>query len=177
MEAAQTWPGDPRFPQTSPMAIATKTVQTLGPNGDVMLEFSTTLPNAAGDYVYTVVADSGDHDTPLMSPGVKVLSAMPSQVVVEVKCGVEEGVVFMGVAFRGLPVGRSRWRLPQSRDRALQGSTHYGYCAHGSHLLPMDHDHGNDRTPATRCAIGIKPVAVSPANAPPTATPSSVMGP
>jgi len=23
----------------------------------------------------------------------------------------------------------------------------------------MDHDHGNDRTPATRCAIGIKPVA------------------
>jgi hypothetical protein len=24
----------------------------------------------------------------------------------------------------------------------------------------MDHDHGNDRTPATRCAIGIKPVAV-----------------
>ena len=42
--------------------------------------------------------------------------------------------------------------------------------------LPMDHDHGNDRTPATRCAIGIKPVAVSLSNAPPTATPSSVMG-
>jgi hypothetical protein len=40
----------------------------------------------------------------------------------------------------------------------------------------MDHDHGNDRTPATRCAIGIKPVAVSLSNAPPTATPSSVMG-
>src|ERR1700735_5063937 len=39
----------------------------------------------------------------------------------------------------------------------------------------MDHDHGNDRTPATRCAIGIKPVAVSLSNAPPTATPSSVM--
>ena len=27
----------------------------------------------------------------------------------------------MGVAFRGLPSGRSRLRLPQSRDRALQG--------------------------------------------------------
>ena len=90
---------------------------------------------------------------------------MPSEVLVELTGGVEEGVVFMGVAFRGLPVGRSRWRLPQSRDRALQGSTHYGYCAHGSHLLPMDHDHGNDRTPATRCAIGIKPVAVSLSNA------------
>jgi hypothetical protein len=41
---------------------------------------------------------------------------------------------------------------------------------------PMDHDHGNDRTPATRCAIGIKPAAASLSNAPPTATPSSVMG-
>jgi hypothetical protein len=39
-----------------------------------------------------------------------------------------------------LPVRRSRWRLPQSRDRGLQGSTHCGYCVHGSHLLPMDHD-------------------------------------
>jgi hypothetical protein len=29
----------------------------------------------------------------------------------------------------------------------------------------MDHDHGNDRTPATKCAIGIKPVAVSLSNA------------
>jgi hypothetical protein len=90
--------------------------------------------------------------------------------------GVEEGVVFMGVAFRGLPVGRSQLRLPQSRDRALQGSAHYRYCVHGSHLLPMDHEHGNARTPATRCAIGIKPVAVWLSNAPTTATPSSVMG-
>jgi hypothetical protein len=40
----------------------------------------------------------------------------------------------------------------------------------------MDHDHWNDRTPATRCATAIKPVAVSLANAPPTATRSSVMG-
>jgi hypothetical protein len=98
-------------------------------------------------------------------------------VVVEMMRGVEEGAVFMGVAFRGSPVGRSQLRLPQSRDRALQGSTHYGYCVHGSHLLPMHHDHGNDRTPATRSAIGIKPVAVSLSNAPPTATPSSVMAP
>jgi hypothetical protein len=71
-------------------------------------------------------------------------------VVVELTLGVEEGVVFMGVAFRGLPVGRSQLRLPQSRDPALQGSTHYGHCVHGSHLLPMDHDHRNDRTPAMR---------------------------
>jgi hypothetical protein len=84
--------------------------------------------------------------------------AMP-EVVVEVKCRVEEGVVFMGVAFRELPVGRSRWRLPQSRDRGLQGSTHCGYCVHGSHLLPMDHDRRNASTPATRCATGIMPVA------------------
>jgi hypothetical protein len=35
----------------------------------------------------------------------------------EVTCRVEKGVVFMGVAFREVPGGRSRWRLPQSRDR------------------------------------------------------------
>ena len=51
--------GDPRFPQTAPVPIATRTVQTLGPNGDVSLSFSLTLPNSAGNYVYTVVADSG----------------------------------------------------------------------------------------------------------------------
>jgi hypothetical protein len=51
------------------------------------------------------------------------------------ECRGEEGVVFTGVAFRELPVGRSRWRLPQSRDRELQGSTHYGYCVHGTHRL------------------------------------------
>src|SRR5580704_7909630 len=90
--------------------------------------------------------------------GVRV-TAMPSEVAAGLMRGAEEGVVFMGVAFRGLPVGRSRWRLPQSRDRARRGSTHYGYCAHGSHLLPMDHDHRKGLTPATRCAIGIKPVA------------------
>ncbi len=101
--------------------------------------------------------------------------AMPSEVVVEVKCGAEEDVVFMGVAFRELPVGRSRWRLPQSRDRGRQGSTHCGYCVHGSHLLPMDHDRRDGSTPATRRATGIMPAAVSLSNAPPTATPSSVM--
>jgi hypothetical protein len=73
------------------------------------------------------------------------------------ECGVEEnrveeGAVFMGVAFRGLPGGRSRWRLTQSRDRGLRGSTHCGYCVHGSHLLPTDHDRRNVSTPATRFA-------------------------
>ena len=33
--------------------------------------------------------------------------------------------------------GRSRWRLLQSRHPGLHGSTHCGYCVHGSHLLPM----------------------------------------
>src|SRR3954451_10783074 len=68
------------------------------------------------------------------------VTAMPSEVVVEPMRRVEEGVVFMGVAFRELPGGRSRWRLPQSRDRGLQGSTRCGYCVHGTPLLPIDHD-------------------------------------
>jgi hypothetical protein len=71
------------------------------------------------------------------------------------ECRGEEGVVFMGVAFRELPGGRSRWRLPQSRDREMQRSTHCGYCVHGTHLLPMDHDRQDVSTPATRCAAGI----------------------
>ena len=72
-----------------------------------------------------------------------------SAAVVEVTYRVEKGVVFMGVAFRELPGGRSRWRLPQSRDRGLQGSTHCGYCVHGSHLLPMDHDRHDASTGPT----------------------------
>jgi hypothetical protein len=40
----------------------------------------------------------------------------------------------------------------------------------------MDHDRLDVSTPTTRCAAGIMPVAVSLSNAPPTATPSSVMG-
>jgi hypothetical protein len=92
---------------------------------------------------------------------------MPSELVVELMRGVEEGVVFMGVAFRELPVGRSQLRLPQSRDRALQGSTHCGYCVHGSHLLPIDHVRLNANRPATRRAIGIATVAVSLSNASP----------
>jgi hypothetical protein len=91
------------------------------------------------------------------------------------ECRGEEGVVFMGVAFRELPGGRSRWRLPQSRDREMLRSTQCGYCVHGAHLLPMDHDRQDVSTPATRCAAGIMPFAVSLSNAPPTATPSSVM--
>jgi hypothetical protein len=70
-----------------------------------------------------------------------------------VKCEVEDGVVLMGVAFRELPDGRSRWRLPQSRDRGLQGSTHCGYCVHGSHLLPMDHKCQDASTLAARVRI------------------------
>jgi hypothetical protein len=73
----------------------------------------------------------------------------------------------MGVAFRELPVGHSQLRLPQSRDRARQESTHSGYCVHGSHLLPIDHDRRNANRPATRCAIGIGMVAVSLSNASP----------
>ena len=46
----------------------------------------------------------------------------------------------------------------------------------GTHLLPMDHDRQDVSTPATRCAAGIMPAAVSLSNAPPTVTPSSVMG-
>ena len=52
----------------------------------------------------------------------------------EMRCRGEEGCVFMGVAFRQVPGGRSR-RLPQSRDPEREGSTHCGYCGHGSHLL------------------------------------------
>lgn len=61
--------------------------------------------------------------------------------------------MFTGVAFRELPDGRSRWRLTQSRDRGLRGSTHCGYRVHGSHLLPMDHDRQDARTPVARVRI------------------------
>src|SRR4051795_12906581 len=69
--------------------------------------------------------------------GVRI-TATPSVVVVELMRGVDEGVVFMGVAFRWLPVERSQLRLPQSPNRALAGSTHRRNCVHGSHLLPID---------------------------------------
>ncbi len=100
-----------------------------------------------------------------------------SAAVAEGKCRVEKGVVSMGVASRELPGGRSRWRLPKSRDRALQRSTHCGYCLHGIHLLPIDHDQvktlawrRRDRQPAS-CGF---PGRFS--NAPMTATPSSATG-
>ena len=108
--------------------------------------------------------------------GVRV-TAMPSEVVVELMRGVEEGVVFMGVAFRGLPVGApncdylSRAILP-CRGAPITDTAYMGLTS--CRWITIT---GNDRTPATRCAIGIKPVAVSLSNAPPTATPSSVMGP
>src|SRR4029453_16310578 len=78
--------------------------------------------------------------------GVRV-AAMPSDVVVKLLRGVEEGVVVTGVALHGLPVGRSHWRLPQSRDRGRRGSTHYGYCVHGSPLSLIDHDQRDVSTP------------------------------
>ena len=53
---------------------------------------------------------------------------------------------------------------------------HTADTAFMGHLLPMDHDRQDVSTPATRCAAGIMPVAVSLSNAPPTATPSSLMG-
>src|SRR6188474_1239668 len=75
---------------------------------------------------------------PAMTPITQALPAdppPPRTSARSVACGGEEGVVFMGVAFRELPVWRSRWRLLQSHDRAWRGSTHCGYCVHGTHLL------------------------------------------
>ena len=87
--------------------------------------------------------------------GVRV-TAMPSEVVGELMRGVGEGAVFTGsrlsrIAYRALPVTTT------SVARSCPaGSTHYRHCVHGSHLLPVEHDDGNARTLATRCAIGIK---------------------
>src|SRR6185437_6254756 len=91
------------------------------------------------------------------------------------ECRGEEGVVFTGVAFRELPVRRSRWRLPQSRDRGLQGSTHCRFCVHGSHLHSIHHDRRDYSTPATPSAIGITPVTVSLPTESPSYTTSSMM--
>jgi hypothetical protein len=114
------------------------------------------------------------HALPADPPPPKTSARSPLKAVVELECSVEEGsveegraeegraeegVVFMGVASRELPGGRSRWRLAQSRDRGRRGSTHCGHCEHGSHLLPIDHDRGNASTPATRCATDSMPVA------------------
>jgi tRNA-Thr(GGU) m(6)t(6)A37 methyltransferase TsaA len=64
----------------------------------------------------------------------------------EVTCRVEKGVVLIEGASRRLSGGRSRWRLPQSRDRALRRSTHCGHCGHGTHLLPIHHDRRDANT-------------------------------
>ena len=74
------------------------------------------------------------------------------------------------IACRALPIATTSVALVPCREHPLR------ILRTGSHHLPVDHDPRNDRTPATRCAIGIKPVAVSLSNAPPTATPSSVIG-
>src|ERR1700722_4275798 len=83
--------------------------------------------------------------------GVRV-TVMSSEAVAGLTRGAGGGVVLMGVAFRGLPAGRSQLRLPQSRDRALQGAPITDTAHMGLTSLPMDHDHGDDRTPAMRCA-------------------------
>src|SRR4029077_5757564 len=54
------------------------------------------------------------HALPVDPPPPRTKARLP-----EVRCGAEEGVVFIGVAFRTLPVGRSQRRLSQSRDRGL----------------------------------------------------------
>jgi hypothetical protein len=72
-----------------------------------------------------------------------------------VTCRVEKGVVFLEAPFADLPGGRSQWRLPQSRNHGLQGSTHYGYCVHGIHLLPIDHDRRHCGTPTEAIAYRV----------------------
>ena len=82
----------------------------------------------------------------------------------------------MGVAFRELPDGRSRWRLTQPRivacrgaptaDTAFMGLT----CCRWITIAKMLARRRRE------CAFGMMPNAVSLSNAPPTATPSSVMG-
>jgi hypothetical protein len=89
----------------------------------------------------------------LPCPGVPA-AAMPSEVGVELMCGVGEGVVFTGVAFRGCLSGAP------SRDylsRAIMpcgGAPITDTAFMGSHLLPVDHGRPEVSTPATRCAAG-----------------------
>ncbi len=71
-----------------------------------------------------VVTSSPASKRPATTPITQALPAdppPPRTSARSVECRDEEGVVFMGVAFRELRVGRSRWRLPQSRDRGLAG--------------------------------------------------------
>src|SRR4051794_19311280 len=58
--------------------------------------------------------------------------------------------------------GAPRWRLTQSADRALQGSTQDGYCVHGPHLLLIYNEHGNDLIPGRGGPPIIEPVTVAP---------------
>ncbi|MFI5377950.1 MAG: CARDB domain-containing protein [Tepidisphaerales bacterium] len=57
--AVTLYSGDPRFPQIPPVAIATQNVTSIAANADSVLNFPLTLPTTAGDYVWTVMADSG----------------------------------------------------------------------------------------------------------------------
>src|SRR5687767_1767079 len=77
----------------------------------------------------------------------------------------------MGVASREMPGGALPVATTSVARSWTAGSTHCGHCVHGSHLLSMDRDRRDVRTPATRCATGFRPVALSQSNAQPTLTP------
>ena len=79
------------------------------------------------------------HAFPADPPPWRTNARSPAACAGEVKRRDEEGVVFKRVAFRELRVGRSRWRLRQSRHPGLIGSTHCGHSVHGSHLLSMEY--------------------------------------
>jgi len=77
----------------------------------------------------------------------------------------------MGVAFRRLAVGRSRWRLVQSRDRGRQGSTtvvtaFMGLTSFRRITIARTLAYGG----ASQRSASM-PIAVSLWNAPPTAPP------
>lgn len=52
--------GDPRFPNVPATPIATQHVPGIGASGDVILNFPLTAANTAGNYLFTVFADSGN---------------------------------------------------------------------------------------------------------------------
>src|SRR4029453_16222769 len=77
----------------------------------------------------------------------------------------------MGVASRELPGGALPMATTSVARSWTAGEHPLRIRVHGSHLLPMDHDRRNDRSPAPGCATGISPVAVSPPAAQPPPTP------
>ena len=66
------------------------------------------------------------------------------------KCRVEKGVVFMGVAFRELPGGRSGGDYLSRAIVDCRGAPTVDTAFMGSHLLPTDHDREDASTPAAR---------------------------